>query len=125
MQPVSIFKLTSEHARWLSQRQGVIAENVANANTPGYKASDLSPFEAAAANAQLRLAATQPGHLRPSGHAAREAETAATGGPQSETGNTVDLQSEMLKLGETGSAFALNRAAAKAFHRLALASMRG
>ena len=30
--------------RYLTERQTLIARNVANADTPGYKAQDLAPF---------------------------------------------------------------------------------
>lgn len=33
-------------ARYAAARQEVIAENIANADTPGFKARDLEPFEA-------------------------------------------------------------------------------
>lgn len=57
---------------YLGQRQSVLAENVANANTPGYKPKDLAPFSFAQAmqDAQSRstmnpasLRVTNPGHI--------------------------------------------------------------
>lgn len=30
---------------WLSRRQEVLAQNIANSDTPNYKASDLQPFD--------------------------------------------------------------------------------
>jgi flagellar basal-body rod protein FlgB len=35
MQPVSLFDLASQQARWLSVRQSAVAGNVANINTHG------------------------------------------------------------------------------------------
>ena len=35
---------------WLGSRQTVLARNVANANTPGFKADDLEPFSPRAVN---------------------------------------------------------------------------
>ena len=45
MGPVQLFELASQQAHWLSARQVAVAENIANANTPGYKAADVPPFE--------------------------------------------------------------------------------
>jgi flagellar basal-body rod protein FlgB len=50
-----------------SKRMEVIADNLANSDTPGYKARDID-FRAAMANAggadaPVRLATTNPGHL--------------------------------------------------------------
>jgi Flagella basal body rod protein len=46
MGPIHLFDLASQQARWLSARQIAVAENIGNANTPGYKAKDVPPFEA-------------------------------------------------------------------------------
>ena len=44
MTPIHLFNVVSQHNRWLAARQTAIAGNVANANTPGYKALDVQPF---------------------------------------------------------------------------------
>lgn len=41
---MSFFNLATRRMNWLSARQEVIAQNVANANTPGFKAQDVSTF---------------------------------------------------------------------------------
>lgn len=43
MNPTSapIFQLLSARMEWLSQRQGVLAQNIANADTPDYRPRDL------------------------------------------------------------------------------------
>ena len=38
-----LFGLLRDNMQWLGQRQAVLAENVANADTPGYRARDLVP----------------------------------------------------------------------------------
>lgn len=49
---------------WLDQRQGVLAQNIANASTPGWVPKDLPPFAASlAAEAGASLARTDPAHL--------------------------------------------------------------
>ncbi|WP_102224499.1 flagellar basal body rod protein FlgB [Acidimangrovimonas sediminis] len=42
---LSFFRLASDRMEWLSARQKVIAENIANGDTPGYRARDVAPFE--------------------------------------------------------------------------------
>ena len=42
---LEIFDLAAARARHAATRQGVIAQNVANADTPGYRAQDIQPFE--------------------------------------------------------------------------------
>jgi flagellar basal-body rod protein FlgB len=64
--PVSVihlFDLVSRNNQWLSVRQSAIAGNIANANTPGYKALDVEPFEKALEAARLTMKSTQPGHM--------------------------------------------------------------
>jgi len=41
----SFFRLASERMDWLAERQKVLAANIANADTPGYRARDLTSFE--------------------------------------------------------------------------------
>jgi flagellar basal-body rod protein FlgB len=36
-----LFKLLTARMGWLAQRQGVLAQNIANADTPGYRPRDL------------------------------------------------------------------------------------
>ncbi len=45
MEPVHLFDLVSRNNKWLSVRQTAVAGNIANANTPGFKAVDTEPFE--------------------------------------------------------------------------------
>jgi flagellar basal-body rod protein FlgB len=79
-------------------RMGVIARNVAHADTPGYKAQDLPPFAEVWRDSEP-LRATRPGHLgaseRPPMPEARI--VPATGAPN---GNTVSLEGEMVKAAE-------------------------
>ena len=71
---------------WLDERQRVIAQNVANADTPGYVGRDLQlPADFAAAlrdGGPLAMARTSAMHIAPAGQAARFDTTAA---PDSET----------------------------------------
>lgn len=83
------------------QRQQVLASNIANADTPNYKARDLD-FKTAlqgalkgAAPGGVRLATTAPGHLAgKSGLAAEAGLLYRTPAQGSVDGNTVDVDAE-------------------------------
>lgn len=107
-----ILQMLKSRLGYLSDRQRVIAENVANADTPGYAARDLKPFsfqahmQAATAGAAVPgpglMAATQPGHMQPkSAGKGLAASFKVARSPDSEEtldGNGVVLEDEMVKL---------------------------
>jgi len=42
---LKLFQIAQERMDWLAQRQKVLSQNIANANTPGYAARDLVPID--------------------------------------------------------------------------------
>ena len=42
---IPIFRMMSDKMRWLTQRQRVLAQNIANADTPNYQARDLKSID--------------------------------------------------------------------------------
>jgi len=122
---MEIFNIDSRHNNWLAVRQTAVAGNIANANTPGFRAQDVQPFEVAVEQARLAMAATQPGHLS-SGPPDAPATEVRRENPWEVThsGNNVSLEQELLKAGEVNRAFRLNTSVAKAFHRMILTSAR-
>ncbi|MBK5934087.1 flagellar basal-body rod protein FlgB [Rhodovulum imhoffii] len=81
-------------------RQDVIARNIANADTPGYRAQDVTPFAEMYRNGPpMALRTTRPGHFTPT---AREqiGQGAVTGVP-SPNGNSVSLEDQMVSAVET------------------------
>jgi flagellar basal-body rod protein FlgB len=94
---------------WLDERQRVIAQNVANADTPGYVGRDLNqPTDFARALSQgggVRMTRTSAMHIAPAGQTARFETTRA---PDSETtldGNSVVVEEQMLKMAESRMAY--------------------
>jgi flagellar basal-body rod protein FlgB len=125
MQPVQLFDLAAQQARWLAVRQSAIAGNIANANTPGYGAVDVEPFERVLDGTHVAMASTQPGHI--SGGATGDALAVRAQGDEPAlmpSENTVVLEDEMLKAGEVRRSFELNTAIVKAFHRMILMTAR-
>ena len=71
---IPILSMLRTRLDWSQQRQRVLAENVANADTPNYRARDLQPlkFEAPGQAAgsgimPVSLAQTEPGHIAGAG----------------------------------------------------------
>ena len=95
---------------WLDERQRVIAQNVANADTPGYVGRDLNtPTDFAAAMREggrgVRMVRTSAMHIAPQGQPARF-DTVSS--PDSETtldGNAVVVEEQMLKMAESRMAY--------------------
>ena len=42
---IPIFAALTEKMKWLTARQSVLAQNIANSDTPNYRARDLKPLE--------------------------------------------------------------------------------
>lgn len=78
-------------------RLGLIARNVAQADTPGYKAMDLPDFaDSYDGGDGGGMRATRPGHLT-SNAQMKEPVAQASAGAASPDGNTVSLAHEMVK----------------------------
>lgn len=45
MSHISLLSALTQGMRWHQQRQSLLAQNVANADTPGYKGRDLKPLD--------------------------------------------------------------------------------
>lgn len=43
---IGLFSLAERRLAWVDQRQTLLSQNVANADTPGYRSRDLTPFAA-------------------------------------------------------------------------------
>jgi flagellar basal-body rod protein FlgB len=109
-----IFEMMKQRMQWLTARQQVLAQNVANADTPGYTARDLKQLDFGAmverSGLALRPAATQAGHIgSPVTGSGRSLHTGqATGGEvvknpdfeTSPTGNSVVLEDQMIKVAQ-------------------------
>jgi flagellar basal-body rod protein FlgB len=122
---VYLFDLASQHARYLATRQATIAGNVANANTPGYKARDVMPFAQVLARTGLDMAATAKTHIDSQGTRipVREAKSSETW-EVLESSSAVSLEQEMLKAGDVSRQHNLDTAVVKSFHRMLMAAVR-
>ncbi|WP_457797727.1 flagellar basal body protein [Methylocystis sp. S23] len=125
MEPVYLFSLIDQQKSWLSTRQSLVAQNIANADTPGYKAQDLTPFSRVMERSALDMAGADPLHMRPS---QTEALAAAVrpmeGWEATHSGNTVSPELEMIKAGEVRGAFMLDTNLLRAFHGMWMSAVR-
>lgn len=91
-----VMKLAQDLARYSGARQAQIAKNIANADTPGYRARDLSDFsetyQQKKPNSEMR--ATRPEHIHRSGPT-NSVRTFDLGGQTAPNGNTVSIEQQM------------------------------
>ena len=103
---IPLFSMLKGRLGYLSQRQNIVAQNVANASTPGFTPKDLQPFTVKPQGAGTVMT-TNPMHLSGSGgrngsHGMASA-WKAHDAPDSETtldGNQVVLEEQMMKMTE-------------------------
>jgi flagellar basal-body rod protein FlgB len=121
---------------YFTERQRLVAENVANASTPGYRPRDLAPFRfratapagsgaARSAEAPTVISVTHPAHQRPTG---AEAEAAARGyrvernadAVTTLDGNQVSLEDQMMRMADSR----MNYEAAISFYQKSMTMIR-
>ena len=101
---IGLFALARRRMDWISQRQGVLARNIANASTPGYRPSDLPDFGKTlkqtsgvptARTAAAHLSGSDPGRYRP---------VQQKGGAYGPDGNAVAVDAQLAKIADTETA---------------------
>jgi flagellar basal-body rod protein FlgB len=121
-----IFALASRQAGWLDAKRLAIANNVANANTPGYKAQDIQPFSDVLGSRSVALGSTHPSHFGTTDRAQERVEAADVEAWEAfHSGNNVNLDQEFLASGDVARQHALNTAIQRSFQRMFLASVKG
>ncbi len=99
---IALFDLADRRLAWLGAREGVLSQNVANANTPGWQARDLKPFAsylASGGGSGTKLTLTNPMHLKgtlPDADAGQ-----VQPGEQAPDGNAVSLDEQLMKIAQT------------------------
>jgi flagellar basal-body rod protein FlgB len=97
-----ILSMLKTRMHWHQERQRVLAENVANADTPKFRPRDLAPLDlrppvAGGPTGAVLLARTNPAHLGAQG--VLPFETGRTGAHEIRpAGNAVNLEDEMMKV---------------------------
>lgn len=107
LEKLTVISMASAMARHAAARHNVLAQNVANADTPGYRARDVQDFKATVKD-PFTLRTTRPGHLS-------DGLAGAPGNPRvfepvlpaSPNGNTVSLEDQSLRAAATTSQHSL------------------
>ena len=99
---IGLFDLAAKRLAWTAQRQSVLAANIANSNTPGFQARDVTAFQAVLSHAgSLEPLQTQPKHL--AGTVPSTLASLVGNQPKSRSldGNSVALDQQLTKVAET------------------------
>ena len=93
---------------WHQSRQKVLAENVANADSPGFRPMELkAPAIGGGASAGVALAQTSEAHMGLSGQRGGFGDTKAQRFETTPNGNAVNLEDEMMKVAQNQSDYQL------------------
>ena len=97
---IPIFSMLRTRMQWHQERQKVLAENVANADTPRFRPRDLKPldFGKQVQQASVRLAATNPAHIAGADATGSFATDRNNRYDVRPAGNAVNLEDEMIKV---------------------------
>ncbi len=100
-----IFSALKTRMSWLQRRQDVLAENVANADTPDFQARDLKPADMSAyvdSATRLKPVRTSAAHMTLGmAHDRKPRIVASSSFETTPSGNSVALEEEMMKVAQT------------------------
>ena len=105
---LTLMKAIGAKMNYLNQRQKIISQNVANADTPGYKPQDLKPvdfgsvLENVTKSSSVHLETTSGKHLTPGGEVRDPRQEALRDTYEVEpTGNAVTIEEQLLMSNRT------------------------
>ncbi len=107
LENLTLFGAIKKRMNWVGQRQEVLAHNIANADTPDFRASDLKAFDfreiVRRETMQINMAGTDSGHLSGQKKSIRSFSEQETRQPYETApdGNSVVLEEQMQKMNET------------------------
>jgi flagellar basal-body rod protein FlgB len=105
---IGLFDLAERRLAWADRRQAVLAQNIANTNTPGYRPRDLKPFAAMLSGAgAIAPVRTQPNHISAVSGDRAPGETEARPAARASDGNAVTLDDQLIRVADTETTHAL------------------
>lgn len=120
-----LFDLASRHMKWLSDRQAVTAANIANADTPGYRAQDVAGFEAYVDGPEVQLSTTSAMHMQlPGGEAEAVGRNAGSSWGSGHSENNVSIEQELMTASSSSRMMSIDAGLARSFQRMFLASVK-
>lgn len=108
-----IFQMMTAKMEWSGKRQRVLAQNISNADTPGYAPKDLEPIDFKKKFRheafRLQLATTDSSHIQSKiqQSAFGDAKEARKNYEISPTGNAVILEEQLIKVADNSAAHQL------------------
>ena len=111
LRDMPLLSLLRERMTWLNQRQDVLSQNVANADTPRYIARDLKELDfdrmVGEASSGTKMMTTNARHIAISSLHGGKFEDHETPDQESDpNGNAVSLEVEMIKVADTQAQYA-------------------
>ena len=128
---IAIFQVAKKRLEWLSQRQEVLAQNISNSDTPGYRAKDLRPFKFGDLlrrdTSTVNLTTTHPDHVSGNRRRIRDFDERVVEQPfeTSPDGNSVVLEEQMANMNETNGAHRLTTELYKKHLQMIRTAVRG
>ena len=106
LKDIPLLSALTERMKWLSQRQSVLSQNIANSDTPGYTANDLKPqtfqdLVGKSVEPTVHLAKTSEAHIVNEKKGEFRAKAEKTPYEVTPAGNAVVLEDQMMKLADT------------------------
>ncbi|GGY50833.1 flagellar basal body rod protein FlgB [Parvularcula lutaonensis] len=106
---ISLFQTMTHKMDYLGVRHTLLAQNVANADTPGYKSQDLKTFSQALRTVKpAGMLATHGNHMVANlGNTTFREDTRVQGWEVAPSGNEVTLEEQMIKAADNGRDYQL------------------
>lgn len=97
---IDLFNVADQRMAWLNTRQSVLAQNIANADTPGWKERDVGSFASVlSGRTGIAPARTSPMHLQ--GSAGGASGVHIVRGENAPDGNAVTIDEQLIKVAQT------------------------
>ena len=125
---MDLLTLASRHRSWLAAGQSTVAENIANATTPAFKARAVEPFEkyVAAEASAAPMGTSHAGHMKAGGDLpAVKVEPSDDGQVVTHSGNSVVVEDQLMKAGDIKRDYSLNVSVSQAFRRMMMMGLKG
>ena len=106
LEKIPLFAALTEKMKWLTARQKVLAQNIANSDTPNYRARDLKPlkfreFIQGPQEENVHISRTNTRHIFVGEASRYESQIDRNVTEMTPTGNAVMLEEEMMKVADT------------------------
>lgn len=121
LEDTGLIRLITQKMAYLGQRQAVLGQNVANADTPGFKPKDLKAFSFndALREAHGAMKITNAKHVLPASIAGVNSATVKMKSYETvPSGNAVDIEQQMLEVSKTSVDYQATTSILQKFHGL-------